>query len=368
MNLRTTTLIFAIAAIALGCQPNKKEGAQAASLTEEKEQLNIIFLIGDGMGLSQISSVFYFPADNTATNFTRFKQIGVMDVRSAKQKITDSAAGATAFANGKRSYNGAVGVDVDSNAIENITELLSKQGYQTGVISTSSITHATPACFYAHVPLRSMETDIASQLPSSSIDFFAGGGYDFFSETWTDLTSKFEIDTNSLDSMSFEADKRYGYLLAPKGMPKMSEGRGDFLPKATGKALDYFGQKDDPFFLMIEGSQIDWGGHANDGEYIISELHDFDKAMGVAMDFAEKHGNTLVIVTADHETGGFSLSPKPKEEGLGYSYTEVTTTFTTGSHTSTLIPVFTYGPGSDKFEGFFDNSDVFHKILAAARE
>ena len=361
------TKVFSLLIIALisvvGCNSSKTVKSDQEPDVKDKP-LNIIFMIGDGMGLSQISAVFFFP-DSNGTNFTRFKKMGLINTKSAKEKITDSAAGATAFANGKKSYNGAIGVDVDTNAIENITEVLSKKGYKTGVISTSSITHATPACFYAHVAKRSMEDDIASQLIASSIDFFAGGGTSFFRDKWSDLEAKFTMDSTSMTTKTWDTSKRYGFLLADKGMPKMTEGRGDFLDRATASALQYFDAADERFFLMVEGSQIDWGGHANNGEYIITETHDFDDAIGVALDFAEKNGNTLVIVTADHETGGYALSPKIREDHSGHSYKEVMSTFTTGSHTATLIPLFSKGPQADLFAGFYENNDVFHKILEA---
>lgn len=120
--------------------------------------------------------------------------------------------------------------------------------------------------------------------------------------------------------------------------------------------------------MMVEGSQVDWGGHANDADYLISELIDFDEAIGKALDFAEKNGNTLVIVTADHETGGFTLSstPKEREDGTSYSdYSKVSGTFSTDGHSATLIPVFAYGPGAEAFSGVYENTEIFHKILEA---
>jgi alkaline phosphatase len=361
MKSKSLLVLAAIAFILQSCQPKNGDDNKK---TADKETLNIIFLIGDGMGLSQVSTVFYFPGDS-ATNFTRFKQLGLINTSSAKDKVTDSAAGATAFSNGKKSYNGSIGVGVDSTAIENIVEILSKKGYSSGVISTSSITHATPACYYAHVKLRKMETEIAQQLIHSDIDFFAGGGIKFFDEKWEDLEANFVVDTQELNTNNLDPAKRYGFLLADMGMPKMSEGRGDFLPDATRGALSYLDKKDAPFFLMVEGSQIDWAGHANDGQYIIDEMHDFDKAIGVALDYAQRKGNTLVVVTADHETGGYALAAKKSENHSNRPYYDVMSTFTTGGHTSTLIPVFSYGPGSEDFDGFYQNNDIFHKMLKA---
>jgi alkaline phosphatase len=356
--------ILLVLPIFLGCKPESRE--HATEIPSASIPPNIIFLIGDGMGLSQVSSVFYFPGDN-ATNFTRFKQLGLINTTPKKDKITDSAAGATAFANGKKSYNGAIGVGLDSMPLENITEILSKQGYATGVVSSSSITHATPACFYAHVPLRSMQKEIAAQLIDSDIDFFSGGGTQWFKENWNDLAANYVLDTQAIKMDQFDSSKKYGFLLAPDGMPKMSEGRCDFLPKSTEAALNYFDAVQKPFFLMVEGSQIDWGGHANDGQYIIDEMHDFDQVIGVALDYAEKQGNTLVIVTADHETGGFALSAKKSHDTDQSPYYEVMTTFSTGGHTSTLIPVFSKGPGEELMDGIYENNELFHKILEVSK-
>lgn len=139
----------------------------------------------------------------------------------------------------------------------------------------------------------------------------------------------------------------------------MSENRGDFLPEATALALDHLSQNKNGFFLMVEGSQIDWGGHNNDADYLVSELIDFDKTIGVALDYAKKHKNTLVIVTADHETGGFTLAAE------GTNYHKIKMEFSTGGHSATMIPVFAKGPGAEKFRGIYENNDIFTKMVSS---
>lgn len=327
---------------------------------------NIIFLIGDGMGLSEVSASFYF--SEQASNFNRFKEIGLINTSSSSHKITDSGAGGSAFSIGVKTYNGAIGVDTDTNTVKNIVEILSEKAYNTGVISTSAITHATPASFYAHVPQRKMEEEIAIQLLNSEIDFFAGGGMKFFNQRSDDIDlialageKGFTINTLGLENVQFNEQEKYGFILAEKGMPTMLEARGNFLLDATSIALDYFSQSENSFFLMVEGSQIDWGGHANDAEYLIAEMLDFDKAVGVALDFAEKDGNTLVIVTADHETGGFTLA-------AGENYNEIVPVFSTGGHSTTLIPVFAFGPGAANFKGIYQNNEIFSKMLEALKQ
>lgn len=345
-------------------------------ITEEvkPKAKNVILLIADGTGLSQVSSAFYFK--KTRPNYARFKSIGLIKTSSAKEDITDSAAGATAFSSGEKTYNGAVGVSVDSTKLKTLVEIVSPQHVKTGLISTSAIQHATPASFYAHVLNRGLYEDIALDLVASDIDFLAGGGRQFFNKRkdgknlLEELKVKgFEIDTTALRGITeMKKYSKIAYVLAENHLDAVAKGRGDFLPKATELGIAFL-NKDaakSSFFMMIEGSQVDWGGHNNDADYLISELIDFDDAVGNALDFAEKDGNTLVIVTADHETGGFTLASTPKKRGDGTTYSdfkEITGTFSTTGHSATLIPVFAYGPGSEVFSGIYENTEIFHKIF-----
>lgn len=319
------------------------------------------------MGLTQVSTAYVFGKDTP--NFSRFKHIGLHENRPIGKVITDSASGATAFSTGYKSYNSAIGVDKDTIARETILEWAAKQNKATGVVSTSSITHATPASFFAHVARRGWEEDIALDFLNGSVDFAAGGGIKFFNDRkdGRDLLAELnargtEVSTKALNKKP-SLGKQHLYLLAPNGMKKMSEGRGDFLPQAAKTAIDFLAEDEDGFFLMVEGSQIDWGGHNNDADYVIQETLDFDKAIGLALDFAERDGNTLVVVTADHETGGLSLSSATV---FGQSdYGIVKPSFSTGGHSATLIPVFAYGPGAEHFMGIYQNNDIHGKMMAA---
>jgi alkaline phosphatase len=333
---------------------------------------NVILLISDGTGLSQISSAFYFK--ESSPNYARFKDIGLIRTSSSRQDITDSAAGATAIACGVKTYNGAIGVADDSTDVKNLVEIVSLKNIKTGLIATSSITHATPASFYAHTLNRGSAEKIASQLVQSEIDFFAGGGLQFFNNRKDEQNllktlneNKFAIDTIALNDFSnIQSSQKAGFLLAKNAMSPASEGRGNFLSKATELAIQFLSKDDSGFFMMAEGSQIDWAGHANNAPYLVSELIDFDAAVGKALDYAEKDGNTLVIVTSDHETGGFTLAGKKKikEDGSEYNdYSEIGMTFSTTGHSATLLPVFAYGPGSEEFSGIFENINIFEKIL-----
>jgi alkaline phosphatase len=351
---------------AVACTTNPDKQGKAPARPD-----NIIFLIGDGMGLSAVSTGIYYR--DRPSSFERFRTIGLQKTYSASHKVTDSAASGTALASGIKTYNGMIGMDTLKNAVTNISELVSGLGWNTGVVATSTITHATPASFYAHIENRGMEEAIADQLLESGIDFFAGGGIDRFNhrKDGKDLfplavEKGFMIDTTALkDAGSLEPESKYGFLLAKGGMPPAAQGRDEFLTDATKLAIAYLSGSHEPFFLMVEGSQIDWAGHANNSEYLISETLDFENVIDAVLDFAEKDGKTLVVVTADHETGGFTLS-----EGAEYGSSNpggLSPTFATGGHSATLIPVFAYGPGAEEFTGIFENTEIFHKMAALAK-
>jgi len=344
--------------------------------TKSSASKNVILLIGDGTGLSQISSAFFYK--ETAPNYGRFNHIGLIKTSSSIEDVTDSAASGTAFASGVKTYNGAIGVATDSTEVPTIVEIATKKNIRSGVISTSSIVHATPASFYAHALRRGYYEEIASDMVASDIDFFAGGGTKFFNKRkdgrnlLSELKAKsFNIDTTQLGNFNgIKSYSKVGYLFGTEHMPPTAKGRGDYLPKATELGIKFLSKDNSNFFLMVEGSQVDWGGHANDANYLITELIDFDDAIGKALDFAKKDGNTLVIVTADHETGGFTLaaSKKTNAEGKEYSdYSEVEGIFSTGGHSATLIPVFAYGPGAEEFSGVYENNEIFHKILKVTK-
>ncbi|GAA5035246.1 alkaline phosphatase [Marivirga lumbricoides] len=350
----------------------KNGGDQQENHKKEKsENPNVILLIGDGMGLSQVTSLYYFKEGEP--NLSRFENIGLSKTASSSHKITDSGASGSAMATGQKTYNGAIGVNKDTTDIENMVELLSKRGYHTGIIATSTITHATPASFFAHSKDRGMEDFIAAQLHNTEVDFFAGGGLKNFNKRIDGInyldslkTKNFSIDTTSLNAELVQKDK-IGFLLSDGAMPKKLEGRDEFLPEATELSINFLKQKEGPFFIMSEGSQIDWGGHDNNSDYIITEIIDFDKVIGLALDFAEKDGNTLVIVTADHETGGYTLRSGKNEEGKT-DYNIIDPSFSTSGHSATMVPVFAYGPGSEKFRGIYENTEIFHKIKEITAE
>ncbi|KJD32051.1 alkaline phosphatase [Tamlana nanhaiensis] len=357
----------------LSCS-NKKQIEKSTVKTETPEPLNIIFMVGDGMGLPQVSTAFYFGDDTP--NFEQFNTLGLIKTSSTSHTITDSAAGATAFSTGEKTYKRAIGVSKDSVALPTIAEQLKLEGYQTGLISLTSITHATPAAYYAHVVDRDMHEDIAEFLVKSDVDFFAGGGLKFFNkrEDKQDLYAALQEKGFKLDSVKLsevDTTKKNGYLLASEGLPSKIDGRGSFLQDATNLGLRYFEAQKAPFFLMIEGSYIDWGGHAMNDEMLIQEVADFDKTIGEVLKFVDKHPNTLLVVTADHETGGASIGKFYDVDEATGKKTEnpekVKVYFNYDQHSGDLIPVFAKGAGEENFAGIYQNNDIYHKMMLAIK-
>lgn len=326
----------------------------------DQKPLNVILLIGDGMGLSQVSYALLLA--NERMNFERFKTLGLSKTKSGNHKITDSAAGATALSCGTKTYNGAIGVDMNKMPITTILEMAEGKGYATGLIATCAITHATPASFIAHQPSREMYEEIAADFLKTDVDLFIGGGYNHFAvrKDSVDLTKNliqkgYKVIRSEEELYMYAGAEKLAALLAPVHMPKMQEGRGNFLANATQLAINRLAKNPNGFFLMVEGSQIDWGGHANDAEYIRQEVLDFDMAIGKALDFAQKNGNTLVIVTADHETGGFALSGNEEDKTQNL----IEPKFTTKNHTGVMVPVYAFGPNADALGGIYENTWIF---------
>ncbi|WP_297091896.1 alkaline phosphatase [uncultured Draconibacterium sp.] len=320
---------------------------------------NIIFLIGDGMGVSQVFAGL--TANQGKLFIENCRYIGFSKTQSADNYITDSAAGGTALSCGVKTYNGAIGVDADTMKITSILEEAEEHGLATGLVSTSSITHATPASFIAHQPNRGMYEHIAADFLEIDIDVFIGGGIAHFinrkdgRNLVEELKNKGYTVENDIKKMSKIKKGKLAGLTAEVHNGRMEE-RGDMLPMATNTALNILSNNNKGFFLMVEGSQIDWGGHANSTVYIVEDMLDFDETVGEAIKFAAKDGETLVLVTADHETGGMALTGGNISTGM------VKAGYPTKSHTGVMVPVFAYGPGAKKFIGIMDNTDIHHKM------
>ncbi len=329
----------------------------------EPHAKNVILMIGDGMGISQITAGMYMNMNRL--NLERIKHIGLIKTYSSDNLITDSAAGATAFACGVKTYNGAIGVDAAGKPVTNLFEVLQKRGMSTGLVATSSLSDATPASFYAHQAQRTSYEAITSDFLAGSVDLAIGGGRRLFTqrEDERDILAELEAQGyaihKDLEKARKEPSKQMFVIESPGHMPAVRRGRGDFLSASSQFAMEQLGHNDKGFMLMIESSQIDWGGHSNDDKYVITEMIDFDDAIGVVLDFAEKDGNTLVVITADHETGGLAIEGGDLENG------SVEIDFTTDWHTGTLVPVFAYGPGAAHFTGIYENTGIYYKIRKA---
>ena len=338
-----------------------------------KKPKNIILMVGDGMGLSQITAGMYM--NNNKLNLEEFAYIGLhKSYPKDKDLITDSAAGATAFSCGCKTYNAAIGVRADSSRCKTILESAEANGLATGLVATSTIVHATPASFIAHVTKRDMFEPIALDFLDTEFDLLIGGGKKYFERRTSDqrnlldeLKAKgYQVSSSGeedLADVKFEGNKNVVYFTAEEHPVPVSQGR-DYLPLASKKSVNFLKKRSKKgFFLMIEGSQIDWGGHAGKTDYITSEMVDFDKAIGEVLDFAKKDGETLIIVTADHETGGFAILKGSKlgnvVGGFGDKWDEKGNSY---YHTGTMIPVFAYGPGSEYFSGIYENTAIFDKM------
>ena len=297
--------------------------------------------------------------------FSLFPYIGVVDTHWASNDITDSAAAGTALASDHKTNNAMLGVNPDSIPVKTVLEVMAEQGKETGIVVSSYVTHATPAAFYAKVPHRKQYEDIAVQVAENPyLNLIIGGGMKHFNQRKDslDLVARMENELgwkvyDTLDNIDITC-KKYAVMANDNHMPPAAE-RGDFLPRAVKTALKTLDSAENGFFLMVEGSQIDFACHGNDSTWMMDEMLDFDYAIKVALDYAKEKGNTLVVVTADHETGGLTL-PDPQGK-----YTNVVFNYSTGSHTCLPVLVYAYGPGAEQFTGWMQNTELKGKILNA---
>ncbi|HOJ37655.1 MAG TPA: alkaline phosphatase [Ignavibacteriales bacterium] len=323
---------------------------------------NIIILIGDGMGTTQVTIDVL---SNPFSAFTRFKLSGFSLTQSANQLITDSGAGGTAISTGERTKNHYIAFDTAGNPLETIMEKAIKLKKSTGIIATSSITDATPASFSAHVQSRKSEFDIAEQQANSNIDIFIGGGGRFYlpntlpggkrtdgNNILNTLQKKWTYVDNYNNLTKIQSQKIFALLDTSNIRP--ANERDYTLGDLTNIALSQLSKNKNGFVLMVEGSQIDWACHGNDQKYLMGELKDFSTAINAALDFAQKDKNTLVIVLADHETAGTSITKG--------NFNDFKIEFISRAHTATIVPVFAYGPGAELFTGINKNYEIGRKL------
>lgn len=354
-----------MAALALEAEAQEREAERQAAEEEEADvpmPKNVILIIGDGMGVPQVyASVVAAMGNNSA--FLRFPYSGFSRTYSRNKYRTDSAAGGTALTTGHKVDNYHVNWGPDSARYATIFDDAKRAGMSTGFVVTSSVLDATPAATYGHVPYRKMFDTLSLQMAQCQHDVMIGGGRKyFFTQNRKDglapldtLARRGYTVVNTLDSMNRFGGQRLVALLY-EGDPLTAPARGDVLTQGAKKAIAMLSRNDKGFALMIEGSQIDWACHNNDSAYMRAELADFEVMLHAVLDYAQRDGQTLVVVTADHETGGVTLPDGDIEKGQN------DVRYLWGSHTGCMVPVFALGPGAQYFSGIQENIDIPEKI------
>ncbi|MBX3256961.1 MAG: alkaline phosphatase [Chitinophagaceae bacterium] len=327
----------------------------------DKPVKNIILMIGDGTGLTQWYAGY--TGNKARLNVFNMRRIGLSLTRSADSYITDSGAGGTAMATGNKTNNNFIAVLPDSTPVPSIPELLIKKNIRSAIISTGDITDATPASFYAHVPDRNASEIIAAHFLKSDADILIGSGEGNFNKRKDGRNILQELkeqkgyttitDINGIDTVT----NRKLVLLDRKAGRPSYKGRGNLLQRSLAFSIDKLKQNKNGFFIMAEGAQVDWAAHNNKLEWMVQEVQDLDKAIGDMMRFVDENKETLLIVTADHETGGLTLLNGSLETG------KVAGQFSSDDHSAVCVPVFAYGPQSNLFTGVYSNTEIFHKIM-----
>ena len=370
--------------------------------SNEPQVKNVIYLIGDGMGFGAVSTLLL--SEDEPTGFEMAPVIGLHETCSANNYVTDSAAGGTALATGTRTNNGYVGADPDGNQLTSVLRKAQAYGMKTGIVVNTTLTEATPGAFYGGVTSRKFVYDIAKQFTESEVDVAIGGGLDHFvgrpdslDLTATLIEKGYDVYLNWETVLETESDKFVG-ILPLYDLHRREENNGEasaaegqevclaaqmaalnedatrehlseptvYLEKATAKALEVLSRNNkDGFFLMIESAIIDGYGHNNDGEGMVVEMKEFNRTLRQMIEYVNQHPETLLVVTADHETGGTGVyynGHTPGNEG------PLRLKFSTSGHTGTVVPVFAYGAGAENFAGVMKNIDVPAKIDALIRK
>lgn len=346
-------------------------GAGRAAAAEPVDSVrNVIYMIGDGMGLAHVS-MLAVEGGYAPTAFDRAQGIALISTYSANNRVTDSAAAGTALACGSKTNNGTLGLDPRGGRLQSVIEWAVAEGMTAGIAVKCHLQHATPAAFYAHVPDRGDEKAITRDLLASNIDVLIGAGRRLEKESSEGGSYRDAFGRRGYavaGSLEEAEPVRAGRLLCAvtdENIPKTIR-REDYLRCATQKALEILSHNADSvgrgFVLMVEGSLIDGASHGNDAEKILAEMRDFERAVAAAMDFADRTPGTLVVVTADHETGGLAIPScdgdfTRSESGIRY-------VFGSKSHTATYVPVYLYGTGAGRIAGIMDNTQLARRVMA----
>lgn len=323
-----------------------------------KKAKNVILLIGDGMGLAQVCAAYTVNGD---LNVFQMKNIGFIKTFARDYYTTDSAAGGSALATGVKTNNRYISANPDGSINPTLCEVLHQDGVKCGVVTTSNIADATPATFYGHTTERDNADEITSWLTHGTLDLLCGSGMDVLTkrEDGLDLMAALKkqyLVTTDIDSIDTTQQKTI--CIAQEFNEGTNAETIDLLKAITTKSINKLNHENQSgFFLMVEGGKIDWAGHANTLPASILENLNFDAAVAAAIQFADEDGETLVVVTADHETGGLSIVDGNTEKH------EIVGSYMTHDHTPIMVPIYAYGPGSQNFTGVYQNTQVFDKIL-----
>lgn len=343
---------------------NKKIDRSEVTAVIHHQPKNVIFIVGDGMGTAQVYSSIV--AQKGESQFLRFPVTGFSRTYSNNKYTTDSGAGGSALATGHKVDNKAIAQSPTGEHYPSLYDTARKtKNKHTGFVVSCSVLDATPASTYGHVAERYMWDKLSLQLSQCGHDVMIGADKaSFLPEKRKDGLAPIDTLIRRGYKMLYSQEElqqcnaqRYCALLSENDAPGDAEKRNNWLAPATQKAISTLSKNQEGFVLMIEGSQIDWACHNNDYPHLMKELNEFELMLRIVLDFAEQDGETLVVVTADHETGGLTLHDGDLEEGTNETH------FTTGSHTGVMVPVFAYGPGASYFTGIHQNTDFYQIIL-----
>lgn len=333
---------------------------EAIEAPKGKRIKNVILMIGDGMSLSHVASAW--AANRGHLWLENAQTVGLSKTWCADRLITDSGAGGTALASGSKTSYHAVGVDPQGNPLNSLNVYAHRNGLANGVTVTCRLWDATPADFLCHNADRDAEEAIMADYVDSPADVVIGPGFEKMTnradgrDLLKELKGKGYGVYHSLQGIEAAPEKRIFCTPYPRNVPEPLE-RGNWLEQASMKAINILDRNPKGFFLMIEGSQLDDYGHFNDIKTLMEETHDFDRTIGAVMKWAANDGETLVVVVADHETGGLTLVDGDKEKG------KIVCKFSTGGHSGVMVPVYAFGPGHEHFSGIMENTDIPKKIM-----
>lgn len=320
---------------------------------------NVILMIGDGMSLMHIEAAWTCNRGHLWLENAQYT--GISKTPASNRLITDSGSGGTSLATGYKTRYHAVGVDSTGRPLESLNVLAHKAGKANGIAVTCRLWDATPCDFVAHNLDRNKEQALILDYLNAPLDYVFGGGAKYFEHRddgrniFSELEKKGYRVARTLDELWHCKSGKIYAVPYPVDTPVPAE-RGDLLAKASLKGIDLLNQNKNGFFMMIEGSQLDDYGHFNQLDMLMQETLDFDQTIGAVMKWAAADGQTLVVVTADHQTGG------PTVLGGDYHTGTVQVNFSTRDHSGTMVPVYAFGPGSENFTGFMDNTEIFWKI------